>query len=155
RAERTRTRARCGARGRVARKDVARMNVVVVDWLGRGGIAQTTGTWAMELRRSGPHVGGGSRPERGARTPSPGPGFPADRWHRPYTVLRAAAEEIRRQRPDIVVIQNYVIPALEASVQRAAAAAGSRLIVVLHNDSPHSLTSGTTVGLRSWLRRAD
>jgi len=132
-------------------------SVLLVDWLGRGGIAQTTEAWALELgardydvaivTRPGRDLGVGARMSE-ARTPR-------GRLRAHAAVVAAARDRIRAWRPDWVVIQNYVVPALERPVFRAARAAGARVAVVVHNDQPHSRTTGTGAGLRRNLDQAD
>ena len=62
---------------------------------------------------------------------------------------------MRERRPSCVVVQNYVVPRLEEPLHRAARDVGARVIVVVHDERPHSIRSGTEVGLRGVLRRAD
>ena len=132
------------------------MSVVLVEWLGRGGIAQCTSAWTRTLddlgldplvvtlagrELSGEHVRGVD----GGR----------DRVSRHRRLAVEAARVIRDERPDTVVVQNYVIPALERPVVDAAREVGARLVWVVHNHRAHSLVGGTTVGLRRNLDAAD
>jgi len=133
------------------------VGALIVDWLGQGGIFQTSRAWARVLADAGesPTV----------LTRSGGEPFGADPV-RPVTarsvkiaahaeLVRAAAAEIRERSPRIVVVQNYLVPALEVPVMRAARAAGARLVLVVHNDRPHSLFAGAGAGLGRLLRAAD
>jgi len=70
-------------------------------------------------------------------------------------VARAAAEAILSGRPDIVVVQNYLLPVLEQPVYQAARKVDARLVVVIHDHRLHTVLAGNRVGLRHNLRRAD
>jgi glycosyltransferase involved in cell wall biosynthesis len=134
------------------------MNVTLVDWLGRGGIAQTTETWAVELARRGHGV---TVATRGGRELAPDVAEVVTASTRGGAVAaharlaRAAAAAVRERRPDCVVVQNYVVPPLETPVYDAARAVGARLVVVVHDDRLHTRRAGTHVGLRRHLRDAD
>lgn len=132
--------------------------VVLVDWLGRGGIAQASACWAAELRRTGRDVSVVTRGGRELADLLPGvtgagEGRRQLAAHR--AVAEAAAAVIRTGRPDTVVIQNYVLPALEHPVYRAARAVGARLVVVIHDHRLHTVLAGNRIGLRRNLDRAD
>ena len=132
-------------------------SVLLVDWLGRGGIAHTTEAWALELgarnydveivTRPGRELGSGAHvtEARAAR----------GRLHAHAAVVAAARDRIRKRRPDWVIVQNYLVPALEQRVFRAARVAGSCVAVVVHNDQPHSRVTGTGARLRHNLAQAD
>jgi len=132
--------------------------VLMVDWLGRGGIAQCAEVWAIELgaaghdvtvvTRPGRELGSGSVPVVAARPRRGRIGA-----HR--AVVRAAADQIRAARPAVVVVHNYVLPPLEAAVYEAARAVGARVVVVVHDHRLHTLRAGTRTGLRAHLRSAD
>lgn len=134
------------------------MSVVLVDWLGRGGIAQCTEAWAIELDRAGRHVTVVTRPNRplseGRLTTEVGIGC-GGRFRSHAEVASTAAGVIRDEHPDAVVVQNYVLPALERALYRAVDEVGCRLVVVVHDDQLHSAAAGTRAGLRRHLRRAD
>jgi glycosyltransferase involved in cell wall biosynthesis len=131
--------------------------VVLVDWLGRGGIAQCTEAWGIELDGAGMDVRTVTRPGRELAAGGEVVPAPAHRGrlaaHR--SVARTAAEQIRDTRPAVVVVHNYVIPPLEAPVYDAARDVGARVVVVVHDDRLHTLRAGTRAGLRARLRRAD
>lgn len=131
-------------------------HTLIVDWLGRGGIAQctsalcevvdsTSSTWSVVTVAERELVGDGVI------------GVPAmgNRLSRHHALARAAAETVRQQRPSTVIIQNYVIPPLERAVVIAAREVGSRLVVVVHDHRLHSVFAGTSVGLRRELAAAD
>jgi len=132
--------------------------VLLVDWLGRGGIAQATACWAAELRRAGRSVDvvtRGGRELAGLVPDVTGAGEGRRPLAAHRAVVRAAAEAIRANRPDTVVIQNYVLPVLEHAVYQAATDMGSRLVVVVHDHRLHTVSAGNRVGLRRNLRQAD
>lgn len=133
-------------------------SVVLVDWLGRGGIAQTTEAWAIELVASGVDVIVVTRPAREIVAPAGRVVTAAERLSRiaaHRAVVDKAAEVIRDIAPDVVVVQNYVLAALERPVFRAARSAGSRVVVVVHDHVLHSRLAGSRRGLRGSLRTAD
>jgi glycosyltransferase involved in cell wall biosynthesis len=70
-------------------------------------------------------------------------------------VIRAAVAAIRRERPSCVVIQNYVVPALEVAVHAAARRAGAKLVFVVHDHRLHARSAGLHAGLGRLLRSAD
>ena len=135
------------------------MRVVLVDWLGRGGIAQTSEAWVMELGAAGAEVTVVTRPGRelaatgaAARVVTSHEGGGRIRSH--MRVVAVAAETIREVQPNVVIVQNYVLPPLERPVYRAAAGVGARVISVVHDHRLHSLLAGNRAGLRSSLRQA-
>lgn len=137
------------------------MSTLVVDWLGRGGIAQTSAAWVIELEQQGYDVAivtreGRELVEVGTEVGCPvvtARGRTSVAAHR--AVAMAAAREIRDRRPSCVVIQNYVIPAAELPVYQAAREVGARIVFVVHDDRLHSRVAGTHVGLRALMRRSD
>lgn len=137
------------------------MSIVLVDWLGRGGIAQTSEAWAMELESSGHDVIVVTRADRelalnrrlAGEVTNPGALGGRVAAHRRLALL--AERTILDRRASVVVVQNYVIPLVESRVFQAAEAVGARLLFVVHDHRLHSLAAGTQVGLRSLLRRAD
>ncbi|MBK5287632.1 MAG: glycosyltransferase family 4 protein [Acidimicrobiia bacterium] len=130
------------------------MSAVVIDWLGRGGIAQTTPAWVAALRQAGHTttvVTRGGR-ELGECVAPPEAVHPI-LTHRRLAAL--AARIIEEERPDLVVIQNYVLPPLETALDRTLARTGTRSVVVVHDHRLHSPLAGTRAGLRRRLRRAE
>jgi glycosyltransferase involved in cell wall biosynthesis len=133
-------------------------DVLVVDWLGRGGIAQASACWAAELTRAGRSVEVVTRGGRELASLVPdvtgaGEGLRHLAAHR--SVARVAAEAIVARRPKTVVVQNYVLPLLERPVYQAARQVGARLVVVVHDHRLHTVLAGNRVGLRRNLRDAD
>ena len=113
-------------RGRARCMAGVRVTAVVVDWLGRGGIAQTTPTWVRGLadarprcRRGHPRRPGARR-SRGARAARTAP--------HPFVTHRRlahlAATTVEELEPDVVVVQNYVVPVLETPAGPGAASLG-------------------------------
>jgi glycosyltransferase involved in cell wall biosynthesis len=126
----------------------------LVDWLGRGGIAQTSEAWMREARRLGLDVTVATRPGRELRADvAPERARHAILEHR--ELAHVAAGAIRDRRPELVVIQNYVLPWLEVPVYRAARAVGARVAVVVHDHRMHTSAAGTHHGLTGLLRGAD
>ena len=129
-------------------------SAMLVDWLGRGGIAQTTEAWRRELTALGTDVTVATRGDRElVADVAPSRRAHAVLEHRDLAVRAAAA--IQATRPALVVIQNYVIPPLERCVYDAAVSVGARVVVVVHDDRHHALSAGTHHGLGSLLHRAD
>lgn len=132
------------------------MTAVLVDWLGRGGIAQTTLAWERALRDAGHAVVVVTRRDReltGPHVLAPPEGPHALVSHR--RVARLAAATIREQRPELVVVQNYVVPPLERALDRALQAVSARRVLVLHDHRLHTAVAGTHLGLRRRVRDAD
>lgn len=133
-------------------------SVVLVDWLGRGGIAQTSESWAIELERAGHDVRVVTRSDRelgAGEVASVGPAERGGAIRSHLALCRFAARTIREVRPDVVVIQNYVIPALEEQVHRAARQVGARVVFVVHDHRHREWREGAHLGLARQLDRAD
>ena len=134
------------------------MTAVIVDWLGRGGIAHCTEAWAMELQQAGILTTVVTRPGREVYTAGSLVDVAPQRRNRiaaHRAVATHAARVIERTRPATVVVQNYVIPSLEGPVYRAARRVGAHLVVVVHDHRLHSRLAGSSFGLKRWLRDAD
>lgn len=133
------------------------MRVFIVDWLGRGGIAQATEVLARELTATGRCVTvitrGGRELDRLSCDVVRGEGSGRIRAH--VDLCRRAKRLILSQRPDVVVVQNFVLPVLERQVSIAARAVGARLVHVVHDHRHHSALAGNRLGLRSALSMAD
>lgn len=132
--------------------------ILMVDWLGRGGIAQCTEAWALGLAERGADVAIVTRPGRelsGRSVPViEGPtarGAAAEH----IALVRTAARAIRDLRPSVVVVSNYLFPSAERLVTSAASRSGAKVVFVVHNARPHSGRSGTALGLHRMLQRAD
>ena len=132
------------------------MSAVVVDWLGRGGIAQTTPAWTDALLRAGHDsvvVTRGERELTGSNVQAPAEGPHALVTHR--RVAKLAARAIAERNPDIVVVQNYVIPSIEAALDRALRTSRARSVFVVHDHRLHSRAAGMRAGVRKRLRAVD
>lgn len=132
--------------------------ILLVDWLGRGGIAQATACWAVELARAGRDVEVVTRGGRELSRLVPGvvgAGEGQGQFAAHRAVADAAARSIRARRPDTVVVQNYVLPVLEQPVYRAARDVGARIVVVIHDHRLHTLLAGNRIGLRRNLAGVD
>lgn len=124
------------------------MTVLLVDWLGRGGIAQTSEAWVSELERAGQPVLVATRPNRELAASSGVPvALGAGRLQAHRSVADAAVRAIEKYAPTAVVIQNYVVPAIEWRVYRAAQRADARVILVVHDHRLHSRLAGNHIGL--------
>lgn len=132
--------------------------VVIVDWLGRGGIAQTTEAWRRIGVDAGMDVRVISRPSEAivgeVTVPKRFPGLPGavDAHAR---LVRATQNVINTWRPHVMYLQNYWIPSLELMAVRTALSAGCSVVLALHNHKPHALRAGTAVGLRKLLRSVE
>lgn len=142
------------------------LDLVMVDWLGRGGIAQSSLAWARVLLRPTqgppPRAAIVTRLKREIRPSGDLEGLEvlgvADASHPVVShclLARKAAETIRQRRPATVVVQNYVVPALELAVARAAQAVSARFVLVVHDHHLHPGSKGSHRGLRRLLRMAD
>lgn len=132
------------------------MSAVVVDWLGRGGIAQTAPAWTAALLRAGHDsvvVTRGERELTGSNVQAPAEGPHALVTHR--RVAQLAARAIAERNPDIVVVQNYVIPSIEAVLDRALRTSRARSVFVVHDHRLHSRAAGMRAGVRKRLRAVD
>lgn len=131
-------------------------SVLLVDWLGRGGIAQSTEAWQVELAEANIESAIVTRPGRELPTAVAVGGRPArSRLGQHQQVVRSAVRAIREMRPLVVVIQNHAIPPLEVAVDRAARGVGAAVVRVVHDHVLHSRSSGSQVGLARALQRAD
>jgi glycosyltransferase involved in cell wall biosynthesis len=128
-------------------------SVVIVDWLGRGGIAQTSQEWIDALRAAGTDVTVVTRPGRELVGETATEVSGRVRAHR--AVAQQAARVIADVQPDVVVVQNFVLPMFERRVYAAAARVRARTVVVMHDHRLHSAAAGTRAGLRAILRAAD
>lgn len=132
------------------------LDVVLVDWLGRGGIAQCTDAWRHELADAGcslATVTVAGRELNGPDVMTPDASGGRVRRHR--ALAAAAARCIRRARPRLVVVQNHVLAPLEGVVIDAARSVGARIVWVAHDHRLHSPFAGTTIGARRNLDRSD
>ncbi len=123
------------------------MSVVVVDWLGRGGIAQTAEVWVRSLRGLGVTAQLVSRANREVVVDRPGIVQRGPRAVQHAGLVATAARTILRVRPTIVVIHSWLVPLAELPVYVAARAVGAEVILVAHNHRSHTRSSGLDIGL--------
>lgn len=131
------------------------MQVLLIDWLGRGGIAQCTEAWAIELAAAGCESAVVCPPGRelvGIPLPA---ALPEGRLRRHWALADIAAQLIRERRPDVVVLNNYLVPVVEQRVVHATHSVGARVVGVVHNVRPHSAASASSVRLGRLLRSCD
>jgi len=133
-----------------------------VDWLGRGGIAQTSDQWIRTLMAAGADVSVATRRGRdlseadhGARVLAP------PRWSIPapmgqhVALVALVCRHIAQDRPDVVILQNYVLPELELPVLLAARRYQARSVLVAHESQTRYAPSGHKRLLATELRHAD
>jgi glycosyltransferase involved in cell wall biosynthesis len=134
------------------------MSTVIVDWLGRGGIAQCTAAWADTLRDDGQDVRVVTRAGRDLDGWTGSVVHARDHRLRLVAhreVVRAAVDTIANVQPRQVVVQNYVVPLLERPLLRAARRAGSTSVLVVHDHHLHSRLAGLEWGMGALVRDAD
>lgn len=133
--------------------------VLLVDWLGRGGIAQTTDAWRRVITDHGDRPPAVITRAGQELSCAPGTGVAPLRvggrlaWH--TAVVAEALRFIATRRPEVVVVQNYLVPALESRVLQHARRSGARTILVMHNRRPHQRLTGSTLGLDKLIASAD
>lgn len=134
------------------------VDLLMVDWLGRGGITHTTQAWVDVARDAGwrteviSRATGSIEAAHAVERRIPGLVGSLDSHLR---TARRAVSVIRSLRPPVVYLQNYWIPPVELAVSRAAREAGSRVVVAVHNHRPHQLRAGSSLGLGRLLSSAD
>jgi glycosyltransferase involved in cell wall biosynthesis len=133
-------------------------DLVMVDWLGRGGIAQTTEAWRAIAVDAGLSVRVVSRSSEAVRVDAsidkrlPGVVGIVDAHQQ---LARLASRTVRQERPRVLYLQNYWLPFFEYTVVRAAKAVGCRVVIAVHNHRSHELRAGTVFGLRRLLGLCD
>lgn len=133
-------------------------HVVLVEWLGRGGIAHVTDAWRRIASEAGLKVTvvgrsqGEIEMDRSVSKRLPTVLGALDAHRR---AVRGASAAIRELQPDVVVLQNYQIPVIELGVARAARAAGSRTLLAAHNARPHARFASSDLGLRRLVGSVD
>jgi glycosyltransferase involved in cell wall biosynthesis len=131
-------------------------SVVLVDWLGRGGIAQCSEAWALELADASIDVAVVTRPGRELAVTAPaGERAPRGRIGAHRAVVSHAVETIRERTPGSVVVQDWVLPFLEGPVHRTARQVGAALVFVIHDHHLTTRVGGSRWGLRRLVRHAD
>lgn len=132
--------------------------LVLIDWLGRGGIPQTTEAWRRVATNAGlapvvvARAGVDLKPDVSAASGLPGRIGSLVGHAR---LVSQAVATIHELRPEVVYVQHYWVPLLESRVVAAAHQVGSRVVLALHNHRPHSIVAGTQIGLASYVRSVD
>lgn len=127
------------------------MTVLVVDWLGRGGITQYAYEWATTL--DGLLITRAGREATGSRVigvPVRGRGLVAH-----VQLVGEVKRVIAEVEPTVVIVHNHLVPVLESRVHDAARDAGARLVFVVHDHRFHTRRAGLTSGLERLVDRAD
>lgn len=132
--------------------------VLIVDWLGRGGIAQTTDEWARAVRRAGHEPLIVTRKGRPLASTTSGEVLAVggrNRFIDEVSVTRAAMHALRTLAPSALVLQNYVVPELERRVLVAARRSGVRSVLVAHEPAVPWRPRLRRMALRSEVRAAN
>jgi glycosyltransferase involved in cell wall biosynthesis len=69
-------------------------------------------------------------------------------------LIRQAVRVIHECRPEVVIVQNFVIPSVERRVHEAARDVGATLVFVVHDHKHHDRSGGSNAGLRALLERS-
>lgn len=133
-------------------------SLLLVEWLGRGGIAQVTDTWRTIAAESGATVTVVGRAQGEIpvdvcvkkRLPGLAGGLEVH-----VRAVRAARKAILELRPDVVVLQNYQLPLSELALVRVARSVGARTVLAAHNAAPHERFASSGLGLRRLVREVD
>lgn len=133
--------------------------IVLVDWLGRGGIAHCSEAWVEVLRGEGADVLLATRPGRELATSVPpaisaGVGI-SGALGAHLTLIARITREVVRVRPDVVILQNFVVPHVEVALVVAAQRAGVEVVLVAHEPAPSRAAPGGARALRHLFRRVD
>jgi glycosyltransferase involved in cell wall biosynthesis len=140
------------------RRPPAGAGVLLVDWLGRGGIAHTTESWARELRHLGmsPQVVTRAGRELAEIVPDSIGVEPRGGPVLAHVALaRAAVRALDYVGPVWLVLQGTVAPQVELSLVRAARRRGVKVAVVAHEYQPTRRSPLDTWALRLMWRLAD
>lgn len=133
-------------------------DVLIIEWLPRGGIPQTSEAWRRVGAEAGLTVASVGRAgsefvvDHAEDRRLPGR-LGALEAHR--RVVHAAVRAIQARRPRVVYVQNYWLPFMEQAVVRAAREVNAKAVLAMHNSRPHSWSAGLTLGLRDLVRAVD
>lgn len=135
-----------------------RDGMLIVDWLGRGGIAHTTQAWVRE--REGEGLATTVVTRRGRELAqsmvnviAAGARGGAVLAH--VAVVRAASRAVQDQAPCTVVLQGSVLPQMEMGVVKAARAAGNAVVFIAHEPFVTPALPGSLHELARLARSAD
>ncbi len=132
--------------------------MVIVDWLGRGGIAHTTEAWVRERSARGRATTVVTRAGRELDQSIPdriGAGSRGGALIGHAAVVRAAARVARERSGGTIVLQGSVLPQLELHVARAARRAGNPVVLVAHEASVTRRSPGAMRSFAALVRSAD
>ncbi len=133
--------------------------VLLVDWLGRGGIAHCSRAWVDSLRASGADVALATRDSRElAAEVSPAIAVRTGRAGAAVAHLELVARVARsigRLAPELVVVQNFAVPDAERAVVRAAHRSGVPVVLVAHESEARRARAGGPRALANLLREVD
>jgi glycosyltransferase involved in cell wall biosynthesis len=126
--------------------------VLMVDWLGRGGIAHCTEAWARELRAAGEPVELVTRFGRELVTAVPGThgaGRRGGALIEHLAVVASARRLVRELEPRAVVLHGTVLPQAELGLLRSAHRRGATVILIAHEPvAPHDLRESCSAYVR-------
>ncbi len=133
-------------------------DILLVDWLGRGGIAHTTVAWQRELLALGHHPlvmtrGGRELSELAPEVAAVSSSFGAVAGH--VRLIGAIAREIRASRPAWIVLAGTVAPELEVTLVPVARASKTKICIVAHEASSPNRTPLKGPALRALWRSGD
>jgi len=132
--------------------------MVIVDWLGRGGIAHTTEAWVRERKVQGRETTVVTRAGRELDRSIPdriGAGSRGGALIGHAAVVRAAIRTVRDRARCTVVLQGSVLPQFELQVLRAAQKVGNPVVLVAHEPSVTRRSPGAMRALMRLVRSAD
>lgn len=132
--------------------------VLMVDWLGRGGIAHCTEAWVRECRSTGATVELVTRRDRELEQAVPGShgaGRGGGALVEHLAVVAAARRAIYELEPQVVILHGTVLPQVEWPLVRAARRCRSAVILVAHEASPPTRVVGSRSALTRLVRAAD
>ncbi len=132
--------------------------VVIVDWLGRGGIAHTTEAWVRERAVRGQTTTVVTRAGRELDRLVPdriGAGGRGGAIIGHAEVVQAAIRAVREQTKCTVVLQGSVLPQLELRLARSARDGGNQVVLVAHESSVTRRSPGRMSAFVRLIRSAD
>ena len=132
--------------------------VVMVDWLGRGGIAHCTQSWVHVLQNAGEGVELVTRAGRELATAVPGTheaGRRGGALPEYLAVALTARRLVRELRPRCLVLHGTVFPEIELGLARAAQRGGTSVVFVAHEPAPPHNVPGANQAMARLLRGAD
>ncbi len=132
--------------------------MLMVDWLGRGGIAHCTQAWVEELRRAGKRVNLVTRYGRELAASVPGTygaGRHGGRLLQHLALVAKSQRLVRSLAPPVLVLHGTVMPQAEIAVLHAAQRAGATVVLVAHEPAPPHAVPGSRSAFVHLVRTAD